>query len=126
MWRLARNVLIDNLRKKRGIVTAISLNQCLSDDERGDSQTYAQQVADVQPSVVSQASCTELAERFQAAVLQLPEEQRTAFTLGVLEGLPYRTVAEVMGDETGPKPIGTIKSRIFYAVRFLREKLREL
>ncbi len=43
----------------------------------------------------------------ERALSELPEEQRTALLLVVLEGLSYREVAEVQG-----VPIGTVMSRV--------------
>jgi RNA polymerase sigma-70 factor, ECF subfamily len=43
----------------------------------------------------------------QAAMAQLPEEQRTAVSLVLIEGLPYKEAAEVL-----EVPIGTLTSRL--------------
>jgi DNA-directed RNA polymerase specialized sigma24 family protein len=40
------------------------------------------------------------------------------WTLGAVQGLPYREVSDVLGI-----PVGTVKSRMFQAVRLLREDL---
>jgi RNA polymerase sigma-70 factor (ECF subfamily) len=43
----------------------------------------------------------------QQALGQLPDEQRLAVTLVLIEGLPYKEAAQVMG-----VPIGTLTSRL--------------
>jgi RNA polymerase sigma-70 factor (ECF subfamily) len=53
----------------------------------------------------------------EAALLQLPEEQRLAVVLSDVQGLDYEEVARVMG-----VPLGTVKSRIARA----RDRLRRL
>ena len=43
----------------------------------------------------------------QAAMLRLPEQQREAVSLVLIEGLPYKEAAEVL-----EVPIGTVTSRL--------------
>ena len=52
------------------------------------------------------ASETELLS-VQSAMARLPEEQREAVSLVLVEGLPYREAAEVLD-----VPIGTLTSRL--------------
>ena len=54
----------------------------------------------------------------RAAVAALPEHLRLVIVLGVDEGLAYAEIAGVLGI-----PEGTVKSRMFHAVRALREAL---
>ena len=61
----------------------------------------------------------ELAHEVAAAVGRLPEEMRDVFVLAEIEGLPYARIAEILDI-----PEGTVKSRMFNAVRKLRESLR--
>lgn len=60
----------------------------------------------------------EEAARLRAALAQLPEHHRLVFELGVFQERPYAEIAEVLGI-----PVGTVKSRMFHAVRRLRELL---
>lgn len=57
-------------------------------------------------------------ERARAALAKLPEGHRWVFELAVLQGRPYPEIAELVGI-----PLGTVKSRVFHAVRKLRELL---
>ncbi len=52
------------------------------------------------------ASTTELLS-VQSAMAQLPDEQREAVSLVLVEGLPYREAADVLD-----VPIGTLTSRL--------------
>ena len=51
----------------------------------------------------------------------LPEDQRTAFHLSEIEGIPYAEIADLLGVSPG-----TIASRKHHAVRKLRQHLRRL
>jgi RNA polymerase sigma-70 factor (ECF subfamily) len=61
----------------------------------------------------------ELHTQLQAALNQLPEEQRTAVVLCDVEGLDYTEIAAVMNTS-----LGTVKSRIARGRLRLRELLR--
>ena len=54
----------------------------------------------------------------RAAVARLPEHLRLVVGLGVEDGLGYAEIAALLGI-----PVGTVKSRMFFAVRALREAL---
>jgi RNA polymerase sigma-70 factor (ECF subfamily) len=56
-----------------------------------------------------------------AALLDLPEDQRTVFHLSEVEGLTYDAIAGVLGISPG-----TVASRKHHAVRKLRDQLRRL
>ncbi len=56
--------------------------------------------------------------RMHAALDKLPEHQRMVVGLGVLQELPYAEIAHSMN-----VPVGTIKSRMFHAVRKMRTLL---
>ena len=75
-------------------------------------------VADDGPSPGEAALHGELGEHIQAAVERLPEKLRSVWMLGAAQGLPYREVADIL-----EIPVGTVKSRMFQAVRLLRDEL---
>ncbi|MDB6086934.1 MAG: polymerase subunit sigma-70 [Gammaproteobacteria bacterium] len=54
----------------------------------------------------------------QSAMARLPEDQRTAVSLVLIEGLPYKEAAEVLGI-----PIGTLTSRLARARSALQTSL---
>jgi RNA polymerase sigma-70 factor (ECF subfamily) len=60
----------------------------------------------------------ELGRRIDGAVARLPDKLREVWILGAAQGLPYPEVAEILGI-----PVGTVKSRMFQAVRLLRSDL---
>lgn len=57
----------------------------------------------------------------EAALSELPQDQREAFELTELEGLPVKEVAETIG-----VPVNTMLSRKHYAVKHLRKRLEGL
>ncbi len=60
-------------------------------------------------------------ERIQRAFSQLPAKLRVAATLALIEERPYEEIAESLDI-----PVGTVKSRVFRAIRLLRKKLKQL
>jgi RNA polymerase sigma-70 factor, ECF subfamily len=52
------------------------------------------------------------------ALERLPERLRKVVELGAVRGLPYEVVGTLLGI-----PVGTVKSRMFHALRALRERL---
>lgn len=57
----------------------------------------------------------------EAAIEDLPEDLRTAFTLREFSGLSYEDITEVMDC-----PVGTVRSRIFRAREAIDKKIRDL
>jgi RNA polymerase sigma-70 factor (ECF subfamily) len=60
-------------------------------------------------------------KRIREAFAGLPPKLRLTATLALIEERPYEEIAEALG-----VPVGTVKSRVFRAVRILRQKLKEL
>lgn len=62
-----------------------------------------------------------LKQAITAAIEELPEDLRTAFTLREFSGLSYEDITEVMDC-----PVGTVRSRIFRAREAIDKKIRGL
>jgi RNA polymerase sigma-70 factor (ECF subfamily) len=60
-------------------------------------------------------------ERVQAALAELPLEQKDVVTLAYLEGLSHSEIAERLG-----LPLGTVKSRMRIAYQKIRQGLESL
>ena len=97
LYTLARNSWIDHVRaRNRWIAAAVGDDRSLEvADERRDDKL-------------------DLGD----AVAKLPESARWVLILSIHQGLNYAEIAEVLAI-----PLGTVKSRMFYAVRKLREVL---
>ena len=59
-------------------------------------------------------------DRVRRAVASLPPAMRDVVELGVFQDLPYADVAEILGI-----PAGTVKSRMFNALKKLKELMNE-
>lgn len=60
-------------------------------------------------------------ETLQAALEELPENQKQVFVLHELDGVPFKTISEQTGES-----VNTLISRKRYAVLHLRERLADL
>lgn len=65
-----------------------------------------------------QLSNRELSQQLSRSIIRLPRQQRTAFLLHHVHGLPLDQVAEVMGCR-----VGTVKSHLFRATTSLKTQL---
>ncbi len=115
-YTIARNICIDRARKfkKR---KELSLDRSVGNDDGG--ATFLDNVVDERAS----SGGTELEkkvflERLQAALQDLPEEQRDVFVMREFSGLKFREIAEVL-----EIPVPTVKSRMRYALEALRGHL---
>jgi RNA polymerase sigma factor (sigma-70 family) len=117
LYRVARNRIIDRFRKQRlgatneirsgtGEEEALQLEDLLPSHDAGPEAEYARSV---------------LLEELDAAIDDLPEEQRTVFIAHELEGRSFKEIA----DETGLN-INTLLSRKRYAVVHLRRRLKAI
>ena len=109
MYRIARNLLIDNVRKRS--------NDCLVKAVKGKFEDDTDIVSTIAGDMLSAQQTvhhSELATLVDTLLDSLPEEQRLTFTLHHFGGLSLPEIAEVL-DTSVP----TTKSRL----RLAREKL---
>jgi len=116
LYRVARNRIIDRFRKRRAgsgneigagrEEEALLLEDLLPSLDAGPEAAYAQSV---------------LLEEIEAAIDDLPEEQRSVFVAHELEGRSFKQIAE----ETGLN-INTLLSRKRYAILHLRRRLKAI
>lgn len=100
LFLLARRVRIDEIRK--------------SIRRKKVNEAFRKEVA-FQESLPPKSDNTGLKDDLRQALLQLSEPYREVVILGLIQGLPYQEVAEIVG-----VPVGTVKSRIHYALKKLR------
>jgi RNA polymerase sigma-70 factor (ECF subfamily) len=112
MYRIARNLLIDSVRRQSHDALVKAVRGRSEDDTDG----MARLTAEIVPPEIH-ASQREMSQLVDRLLDELPEEQRLTFTLYLYLGLPLPEVAEIM-DVSVP----TTKSRL----RLAREKLRDL
>ena len=116
LYRVARNRIIDRFRKKRPEVfselavehaeEASRFEDLLPSPDAGPEAEYARAV---------------LMEELEAALDELPEEQREVFVAHEIEGRSFKELAA----ETGLS-INTLLSRKRYAVLHLRRRLKQI
>ena len=106
MMRIMKNAWIDEMRarKRRGAVFMPE-----SDGEHAGSDGAAEAQARLE------------ARAIQAAMAKLPEAQRIAVALVLVEGLSYREAADVLQE-----PVGTLTSRLARGRAALVAELQEL
>lgn len=117
-YRILVNVCLDG-RRRRGRWQRIflpwqreSTDKGLSPEERPDPEAHERSLKAI--------SEKELNRDIQRSLESLPEKQRMAFQLKALHGMSIQEIARVMGTAEG-----TVKSHLFRATRFLREKFKD-
>jgi len=118
LFRVARNRITDLFRRRGAEFRrmepfvegpdgeGLALEAWLPSGDEGPEAAYARKV---------------LLEELDAALEELPEEQRAVFVAHELEGLSFKELAEATG-----LPINTLLSRKHYAVLHLRKRLRAI
>jgi RNA polymerase sigma-70 factor (ECF subfamily) len=109
-FRVARNVWIDDLRRS-GVRPE-------AEGAGGEDDLPIEEPVAPPVDPLAQLSGLEEEQRLRRLIGVLPERQRSVFELAVLGELAYPEIADVLGI-----PVGTVKSRMFHAVRRLREVL---
>ena len=115
LFRIAHNLLIDHSRRTVNDVLIRSLRGSVS--KNGDEYDPLQNLPDDMVPAENRAATEEIAAVVAELLQQLPDDQRTTFTLHHYESLTLSEVADVM--ETS---LPTAKSRL----RLAKEKLRYL
>ena len=115
LFTIARNCWIDVARARRVRPAESSLVETSADGEERDR---AAMTTTKDPGPSEQVAAREDVRRLRDALGRLPAAQRDVVLLGVIEGLPYAEVSEVLGI-----PVGTVKSRVHAAVLTLRRLL---
>ena len=112
LFRIAANACYDELRRRKA-------RPATSLDRAGEDQRPIEP-PDTAPSMEERAANTELHRALEAALAQLPREQRLAVVLCDVQGFDYAEIAE-----TTRVSLGTVKSRISRARSRLRVILLE-
>lgn len=112
--RVARNAWIDRRRRNAVRPTGASL------DELGEGEPLAGGLSSPVADAAALAALSEDRERLAKAIAALPPAHAAVFQLAVLRGLPYAEISAALSI-----PVGTVKSRVFNALRKLREMLED-
>lgn len=112
-FRVARNLWIDRVRK---VGREPRRTQGPDRDDLPDLLDTLGDERQVEPGAALEQR--EEAERLLRALGDLSDGQRMVFELGVMQELPYQEISAIL-----EVPVGTVKSRMFHAVRNLRSIL---
>jgi RNA polymerase sigma-70 factor, ECF subfamily len=115
IFRIATNVAIDRLRKKKP-------DFHLQDQVKGsENLTYESQLAADQALPEEQILTIEMQEWVQDEINQLPVKYRTAIILKYIEDLSLKEISDILD-----LPISTVKTRIHRGREALRKRMRHL
>jgi RNA polymerase sigma factor (sigma-70 family) len=117
LFRTARNKITDNYRKKKPELLEDIFSTRYDEEEFSWEEILFTDDSDPEKKYLEQLFWTTL----NAALDELPSEQKDAFVKNELEDVPFDT----MSSQTGI-PVATLISRKRYAVLHLRERLQEL
>lgn len=113
--RVARNAWIDRRRRRAVRPEGPSL-----DEAAEGSASLLELLPGSEPEVSRRAERLEERERVRAALAHLPESHAVVVELALVQQRPYAEISELLGI-----PVGTVKSRVFHALRKLREILQD-
>jgi len=105
LYRMARNAYFDSLHKRRGEVPGEDISDIRSPEPRADE-------------LLSRQEDTMF---LQEALQKLPEDKREILVLSRFQNLRYEDIALILKCE-----IGTVKVRVYRALKELREKFCEV
>jgi len=118
LFRVARNRIIDLFRHKRPVVLG---NGSIPLPENGEARQWEELLPSPEAGPEALYARSILLEELDAALDDLPEEQRDVFVAHELEGTSFKE----MSDATGIS-INTLLSRKRYAVLQLQHRLRAI
>jgi RNA polymerase sigma factor (sigma-70 family) len=118
LYRVARNRIIDRFRKKKPEPFSAAGEP---DDEGGDSLSLEELLPSPEAGPEASYARSILLEELDAALDELPEEQREVFVAHEIEGLSFKEIAA----ETGVG-VSALLSRKHYAVLHLRRRLQSV
>ncbi len=114
LYRIVTNLFIDSVRRRRGVWVE-SLDEPASTRTGGEVERV---VADPSGNPEVLVVDPVVDARVQRALLELAPELRAVVLLSDVQGFAYEEIAQILG-----LPLGTVKSRLHRARRFLRDRL---
>ena len=118
--KVAKNKIIDSYRKKNpeSFSDEIIINDDTDDGEEISLVNILPDLRNLPDEVYWQNLFW---EEIEAALDELPDEQREVFIMNEFEGLSFKEISEIKNE-----PVNTLLSRKRYAVLYLRKKLKNL
>ncbi len=107
-YRICVNTVTDILRKKKVRADVDGKTRSHAPSESGSPSA---------PTPEQELITRQLSRSISTAIMELPEGHRTVFILARVHGLDYREISELLNI-----PVGTVKSRMWKAVKQLFDK----
>lgn len=118
LYRVARNRIIDRFRKKK---PAASIDTSAAPSAEGEMLTFADLLPSPDAGPEAAYARSVLLEELEAAIDELPDEQREVFIAHEVEGHSFKEISA----DTGLN-VNTLILRKHYAVTHLRERLQAI
>lgn len=116
LFRVARNKIADLYRRQKPLPA--SRQQATSDEEGMPALSLLDILPDLGPNPEALLHNNAMWEAIEAALDELPENQRDIFVQHEFDGLSFKEIALQTGESEN-----TLRMRKYYAVQFLRERL---
>jgi RNA polymerase sigma-70 factor (ECF subfamily) len=113
IYTIARNTVIDNLRKAKH-------RHHISFDQPAEKEGSMpeEKIPSSSPLPDAKTAAARLQSILINAIDKLPADQKEVFLLREYQGLPFQEISKVVNAKTG-----TVKSRMRYALEFLKKEL---
>ena len=120
LMRVAKNRIIDSQRKKKPQAFR-DVKIRIPGDDSGEPLSLEEMIPDLGGLPDEVYWQNQFWDEIEAALDELPAEQREVFEMNEFEGMSFKEIAEIKGE-----PLNTLISRKRYAVLYLRKKLKNL
>ena len=117
LYTVARNRITDSYRKKK----AEPLPEIASDEDEEFIEDLSSLIFDNGNTPETEYLRSMVWTELDKALNELPSEQREVFVMNELEGISFKEISEMTGEQ-----VNTLISRKRYAVLHLRERLQDL
>jgi RNA polymerase sigma-70 factor, ECF subfamily len=119
LFKIANNVAIDHLRKRRLATVSVSGSPNAATSSEIEATSF--EIASGAPTALDAIESRELGSAIEAAIAQLRPEYRSCILMRHVEGRSYEEIATTLD-----LPLGTVKTYIHRARHELRRALAEL
>ena len=117
LFKVAKNKIIDKSRKKRTESFTEQIQEGFEEEEVFSIEDFLPSMGLTPEDLFLR---DEFNEKFEAAVNELPPEQRDVFLMTEIDGYSFREISELTG-----LTVNTLLSRKHYAVKQLKKKLNK-
>ena len=122
-----RPELFDPSRKFKTWLYSVANNMCKNEYKKQEVRKNTSSgldthytVSDTNANVLSEVQDSQFREEFEESLLALDEKHSQVFSLRHIQGLAIKEIAEILEISEG-----TVKSRLFYATKYLAESLKD-